>query len=66
MSNFLSQIPVDLPAWAWMIGLLIVCFFTYKIAKISGKSNKQSNNMSGNTIKKGKVTQHNAANDKES
>lgn len=66
MSKFFSQYPIDLPPWAWIIGLLIVCFFTYKIAKISGKSKKQINNMSGNTIKKSKVNQRNNSNDKES
>lgn len=66
MNNFFSQIPPDLPSLVWIIGLSIICFATYKIANISGKSKKQSNNMSGNTIKKSKVNQRNNANDKES
>lgn len=66
MEAFLSQIPENLPYWAWILGLLIVAVLTYLINKAKVNSKKQNNTMTGNTIKKSKINQRNNANDKES
>lgn len=66
MNDFFSQIPKDLPPWVWIILVIIMCLTIYSIAKNSLGNKKQSNSISGTTIKKSKVTQKNIDNNEES
>ena len=62
MEAIFSQIPKDLPAWAWIIVILVVCIAIYFVAKLSRSSKRQSNNISGSTIQDSKVFQKNTTN----
>ena len=66
MDTFLSQIPKDLPAWAWISIAVIIAILADAVTKANGSNNKQSNKISGTKIKKSRVNQGNVANDKES
>lgn len=62
MEAIFSQIPEDLPAWAWIIVILVVCIAIYFVAKLSRSNKKQSNNISGSTIRDSKFSQKNTSN----
>ena len=65
MEAIFSQIPKDLPVWAWILIILIVSLTIYFVAKISGKSKRQSNNITRSNIRGSKIVQKNIDKDKD-